>query len=75
MMDDQLTRVSTIIRERSPEVFCPPCLASSLNMTEHDVRQGLQVVVVGLGYRQQFAMTNRMCSECGAQGDYVELRR
>ena len=75
MMDDELARVSTVIRQRSPQVLCPRCLASSLSMTEHDVRQRLQVAVVGPGYRQQFAMTNRVCSECGAPGDYVELKR
>ena len=74
-MDDQVTRVCTLIRERSPYVFCPPCLANSLDMTEPEVRERLQVVVARPETRPHFALTRRLCFGCGVMGDYVGLRR
>ena len=44
-MDDTFLRVSVFIRERSPHVFCSACIGRDLKMTEHDVREQLQVLV------------------------------
>ena len=74
IMDDQVTRVCTLIRARSPHVFSP-CLANSLDMTEHEVRDPLQVAVARPDTRQHFALTRRLCFGCGVMGDYVGPRR
>jgi len=74
-MHDQLGRVSTFIRERSPFVFCPPCIAGALGMTEQEVRERLQIVVGHPASQPYFSLTRRLCFGCGVMGDYVALRR
>jgi hypothetical protein len=73
-MQDQLGRVSTFIRVRSPSVFCPPCIARDLEMAEQDVREKLQIVVGHPASQPSFALTRRLCQGCGVMGDYVALR-
>jgi hypothetical protein len=70
-MHDQLGRVSTFIRVRSPSVFCPPCIARELEMTEQEVREKLQIVVAHPASQSRFALTRRLCQGCGVMGDYV----
>jgi hypothetical protein len=79
-MDDQravseLMQLATLIRKRSPHVFCSGCTARALGMTEHDVRERLQVMVARPGLQEHFALTRRLCFGCGVMGDYVGLRR
>jgi hypothetical protein len=71
----ELIQLATLIRERSPHVFCSACTACALGMTEHDVRERLQVMVARPGLHEHFALTRRLCFGCGVVGDYVGLRR
>ena len=73
-MDDKFLRVSVFIRERSPHVFCSGCIGRDLKMTEHDVREQLQVLVARRALQQHFALARRLCFGCGVMGDYVGLR-
>jgi hypothetical protein len=73
-MDDKFLRVSVFIRERSPHVFCSACIGRDLKMTEHDVREQLQVLVARRALQQHFALTRRVCFGCGVLGDHVALR-
>jgi hypothetical protein len=74
-MDDKFLRVSVFIRERSPHVFCSACIGRDLKMTEHDVREQLQVLVARRALQQHFGLTRRVCFACGALGDHVALRQ
>jgi hypothetical protein len=74
-MDDQLPRVSALITERSPHVFCALCIARMLDTTEQEVREKLQVMVARRDLQRYFAVTRRLCFGCGVMGDHVGLRR
>jgi hypothetical protein len=74
-MDDKFLRVSVFIRERSPHVYCSACIARDLEITEHDVREQLQVLVARRSLQQHFALTRRVCFGCGVLGDLVALRQ
>jgi hypothetical protein len=75
MMREQLGRISNFIREHSPSVFCPPCIARDLRLTEREVRERLQIVVGHPASQSHFALTRRLCQGCGILGDYVAVRR
>jgi hypothetical protein len=64
-MEDQLTRVATFVRDRSPSVLCPPCIATDLGITEQHVRERLQVIVARPDLQKHFALTRRPCNGCG----------
>ena len=74
-MDDKFLRVSVFIREHSPHVFCSACIGRNLQMTEHDVREQLQVLVARPALQQHFTLTRRVCFGCGVLGDHVTLKR
>jgi hypothetical protein len=56
-------------------VFCPPCIARDLRLTEREVRERLQIVVGHPASQSHFALTRRLCQGCGILGDYVAVRR
>ena len=73
-MDDQVTRVCTLISDRAPCTLCPLCIARALHMAEEDVRESLQIIVARPDSRLRFVLRPRLCYGCGVMGDYVGLR-
>jgi len=72
-MHDQL--IPTFIRDRSPHVFCPRCIAGALSMSELVVREKLQIAVGHPASQPYFVLTRRLCYGCSVMGDHVGLRR
>jgi hypothetical protein len=58
------------IRQQFPCAFCPACIATSLLVTEKEIREASQLVVV----LADFGVTRGTCVGCGCIDDIVERR-
>ena len=60
-------QVARAVLQNSPFVRCFPCLSSQVGLTEKDVREAAQLLVV----REEFFIDRRVCQICDHAADVL----
>jgi hypothetical protein len=60
--------IAALLLENVPRVYCYPCLAAKVGVTEkHHIRGAAQHLVL----RSGFQIRRLRCATCGAKGDFL----
>jgi hypothetical protein len=67
-LDPTANAMAALLLDNAPNSYCYPCLASKFRVTEKEVRDAAQALVILVG----FQVTRLRCANCGADGDLLQ---
>jgi hypothetical protein len=68
-MDATAKAISAFLLENWPNIYCFPCLAVKVQVTEKEAREGAQALIL----LAEFRMARSRCVNCGRQDDLIQV--